>query len=197
MWTRTLDDECRAFTHYLIRQSPTDYVLHKYQAAHRIGLPLDPGLGSRFERFLVAFSLLHPLATRLVDVYTSVFQRGTLVRRKWVLLLAVVETCFPTFAYFDAPDTRSATAFYLRAAWNVLAFCLALCLALVLLAPIQLALSVGPLLLGRLSRARALTAPATPAALLAPGPALTDTTAADFASASEAPFEGSTLAMGK
>lgn len=189
MWKRTLDDECRAFSHYLVGQSPTAYVLDKYRDAHRVGLPLDPTLGDSFDRFLVRISTLHPLMTRLVDVYTSMFLRGTLVRRKWVLLLAVVETCFPTYAYFDAPDADSVAAFCIKAARSMLMFCLALCLSLLLLAPVYCALSVGPALRRRLAFPRSLTAPTTPVALLAEPPA-------DFAGA-EAPFEAHTLSLGK
>ena len=103
---RELDRECIAFSAYLIKRRPNEYVLAKYRHAHDSNgiiklnanlLPLD--------RLLIGVAAIHPIGAKLVDAYTAIFHKKSSVRRKWILLLAIMESSAPSYEYFDSPDT--------------------------------------------------------------------------------------------
>ncbi len=125
---------------YLTAQRPGPYVLAKYRDAHRRSEELHRGAGRRFERLLLAVASAHIVGARLVDAYTAIFLKGALIRRKWVLLLAILETCAPTADYFDEPRDTGRAALLGRLAGQGLVFALALLASVVLFTPLRLAL---------------------------------------------------------
>ena len=132
-----LDAECSLFADYLIRKSPNAYVLEKYREAHKTSeafreLVLDP-----FDAFLLSISRWHPLGLRIVDSYASWFFRRSVVRKKMVLLLAILECCPPTYSFFDSPDSPSPSAFCAQMLKQGIIFALSIVLGLALLAPVQ------------------------------------------------------------
>src|SRR5262249_37519982 len=79
-------------------QAPTPYVIEKYRAFHeRVGIQA----GSRFDQWLVAMSARGPGWTRLADSYATVFLRSSVVRRKLVLMLALLECAPPSSEALD------------------------------------------------------------------------------------------------
>lgn len=88
--------ECQVFTRYLVGREPTPYVIGKYRAAHHAHSAFVPG--SRFDARLVAVARLHPAGAWLVDAAARFLAPRGLLRKKLVLLLAVLETCPPFFA---------------------------------------------------------------------------------------------------
>lgn len=135
-----LDRECTRFARYLTAQHPGPYVLAKYRDAHTRSDGVRAGTEQRFERLLVAVASGHSLGAWLVDAYSAMFHRGALVRRKWVLLLAILETCAPTADYFDEPRDTARPALLGRLAVHGLGFALALLVSVVLFTPLRLVL---------------------------------------------------------
>ncbi|HEX8069702.1 MAG TPA: hypothetical protein VF546_07120 [Pyrinomonadaceae bacterium] len=135
---RALDDECVAFARYLVRQTPSAYVQGKYREAHAAGGLCQRRAGDHFDHFLLHAAARHPRAARLVDAYTAVFCKRATVRKKWVLLLAIMESCGPSYLYFDAPEPYGKRVLAIRMLWQGAAFVLTLGLAVLLLLPAQL-----------------------------------------------------------
>lgn len=135
---RVLDRECLAFSVYLIRQRPNEYVLAKYRDAHDASGIVELNEKSFLDRFLIGVAAVHPIGAKLVDAYTAVFYKRSAVRRKWILLLAILESCAPTFKYFDLPDGGGRFSMAARLLWQGLGFILAFSLSVILFAPAHL-----------------------------------------------------------
>ena len=100
-----LEQECRTFTRLLTHSSATPYVIGKYADAHRVHVSLAQPDG--FDRVLVRSAASGPLLARLADAYARrVMPRGVL-RRKLVLLLAILETSPGFHRTIDAGPERS------------------------------------------------------------------------------------------
>lgn len=98
---RTLERECRVFTRHVIGSDPTPYIVEHYVRAHHVSPKLAPG--DRFDRYLVRFAARHRVLARLADSYARVFASGSLLRRKLVLLLAILESAPQTHRLIDQP----------------------------------------------------------------------------------------------
>jgi hypothetical protein len=93
---------------------------------------------NRFDRFLLNVSIRHTLTTKLVDSYTSIFFKTCTVRRKWILLLAILESCAPSHEHFDSPDSRSKSLVLMSILWKMAGFLITLCVSIVLFTPFHL-----------------------------------------------------------
>lgn len=142
---RALDRECRAFSAYLIKQRPTDYAMAKYREAHDVSRIVERDEERFLDRMLVSVAVAHPIGAKLVDAYTAIFYKKSAVRRKWILLLAILESCAPTHKYFDGPDAGGKTRLAARLLWQGLVFILAFGLSVVLLMPAHLISAVSVL----------------------------------------------------
>jgi len=103
--SEALTEECRVFTRYLAASRPTAYVVDQYIKAHHTSpkfLPADV-----FDQRLVGFARRHPLSARLADSFARVFAPSSLLRRKLVLLLAILETAPPTCHVIDRPPSSN------------------------------------------------------------------------------------------
>ena len=144
-----LEQECTVFTYYVIKQKPSNYVLSKYRQAHLIPDFACTSETHPFDRLLLSLSASHSFLTKLVDAYTAIFLRSSIVRRKWVLLLAILESCSPTDRCFDSPESSSKKLLFLGMMGKGLVFLFFLCLSLVLLLPLHLGFAVYQKLVGR------------------------------------------------
>lgn len=133
-----LDAECRVFCQYLIGLKPNDYVLGKYREAHRSSTLYRASDSNSFARFLTNFARLSPLATRVADIYGFSFQRNSLLRRKLVLLLAILESSVPSHSHFDSVVEGGIAMLFLRLAWRGSLSLLAFLISVVVLAPSHL-----------------------------------------------------------
>jgi len=133
-----LGRECAAFARYLTGQVPSAYVLEKYRDAHARCAPLRAT--AAIDRLLLSVARAHGRGAWLVDAYTAVFLKGAVVRKKWVLLVALLESSAPASDYFDAPDPGGRGVLVARLAWKGAAFVLALCLSTVVFLPFHLLL---------------------------------------------------------
>jgi hypothetical protein len=138
-----IDAECAVFTRCLLRRDASEYVRLKYRAAHTSLAGLSPA--NRFDAFLVRFARTGPGFATVADAYAAVFAAHSLLRKKLVVLLAILETSSPECELIDAPagggrPARAAVAIGL-AGLGALA---ALAVGLPILSPIQLVLAMLP-----------------------------------------------------
>ena len=132
-----LTHECTLLHHYLLGNTPGSYVIEKYGAAHE-HLPQLTHAASWFDGFLLRASHVHPILLRLIQAYTRIFLPAALVRKKAVLLLAIIECCAPSLVSIQAARKRSPAAAILTSALTVAGFGLELILAAIVFAPIHL-----------------------------------------------------------
>lgn len=135
---RALDRECLAFSAYLVNQRPSEYAMAKYREAHDVSRIVQRSEERFLDRLLVNVSVAHPIGARLVDAYTAIFYKKSAVRRKWILLLAILESCSPTHKYFDGPDDGGRAWLVLRLLWQGIISILAFCLSVILFMPVHL-----------------------------------------------------------
>ncbi len=136
--TPTLDRECDVFCRAIAGIGAPDAIRRDYARAHEVG-PLRGGAVSFFDRALVRIASSGWLLTRLADSYAAIFARRSLLRRKLVMLLAILESHGRTARFVDAPRMGSLGGFVLAAALRTAVFVACVLLAAVVLAPIQLA----------------------------------------------------------
>jgi nucleoside-diphosphate-sugar epimerase len=145
-----LTQECRALTMHLVGHEPPPYVVDRYGDAHARLTRLRGG--SAFDRILVELAVRHPFLARLADAYTAVFARRALVRQKWVLLLALLETTGSTAGHLDRPDHRSPVRLALSALTVAAGSAASFAFSLVTILPLHAACVAGTLIRPRRSR---------------------------------------------
>ena len=134
-----LDRECAVFCRYLIGQEPNEYVKKKYRAAHQLG-SLQSGGQCRADAFLVKVASIGPWSTKIIDAYTRIFRPFSTVRKKLVLLLAILENCAPTHAYLDSVDSGSIPLLLLRFVNRCVIFALVVVVGVLIILPAELML---------------------------------------------------------
>jgi len=139
--THGLDQECCLYTSYLINWGADKYVCEKYHEAHALSSGLREG-NKKLDSLLVAISLKHGFLTKLVDVYTRIVYPTSLVRKKWILLLAILESYGPSHLYFENADNDGRGKLYLRVAGKGLKFIVLLVISMVALMPVHAACAV-------------------------------------------------------
>lgn len=87
------------FTRYLLGRPPSRYVCAKYKEAHSKTPTLAES--DEFDAFLVRIARRSPALTRLADSYATLFGRSTVLRKKLVLLLAILESSAPSYQAID------------------------------------------------------------------------------------------------
>lgn len=138
-----LERECDVFARYLSASAPSDYVRERYLAAHAAGVVEPPGGASRFERWVVRRASTATWLARALDAHQRVFANGSLLRRKLVLLLALLEVRAPHADALDTPTGSSRAAMLFVLAWLGVRFALTVALTTLVLAPFQLAFKLG------------------------------------------------------
>jgi len=85
---KELQRECRLFTQYLLGCVPDRYVERKYIEAHEMLSNLAPA--NRFDVFLIGTARRHSILLKLADAYAGIFDNRGLLRKKLVLLFAIL-----------------------------------------------------------------------------------------------------------
>ena len=91
--------ECTIFATHLVGRPANDYVLRKYAEAHVVSDAFEPA--GAFEAWLIRTAGRHRWATMVADAYARLFLPDSALRRKLVLLLAILETCPPSHQQID------------------------------------------------------------------------------------------------
>jgi nucleoside-diphosphate-sugar epimerase len=144
-----LDQECIAFSHYLVRRNPSRYVVDKYCEANATGSFIESCETNHFDRLLLSLAVAHPGLAKLVDSYTGIFLKSATVRNKWILLLAIMESSAPSYEYFDSPDSSSRSLLFAQMIWQGMVFLTCLCLSTIVLTPLRVILALYSTLMGR------------------------------------------------
>jgi len=132
----SLERECRTYARYLIGREPDDYVIRKYIECHQTGRIPEPADG--FERFLIASSVRGPFLARMADAYASRLLKYGALRKKLVLVLALLECSRGGFETLDRTSAGGFAGTALQGAWRVFVFMLTLALGLALFVPARL-----------------------------------------------------------
>jgi NADH dehydrogenase len=103
-----LTREAQAFTRHLIGKEPGAEVASHYAAGVKARGLL--GSGDRFDRFTLAAAGKGGLICRLADAYCGLFHRRGLLRRRLILLMAILEQAPATHAAFDRSSSRGPLA---------------------------------------------------------------------------------------
>jgi len=149
----TLARECDVFCRYLVGRAPAEYVSRKYAEAHSgPGFqPVRPSSGapsrfaamSGFDAALLRIGARGPAWTSLADSYACIAARGSALRKKLVLLAAILESCDAAHGFRDGVDDTPAAAVVLSGAGRGLLFAGRLVVATILFAPMHLLLGRG------------------------------------------------------
>lgn len=134
--------ECQRFTRYLIRQDPSTYVVLKYAQAHEAG-PLGTQ-GDGFDRRIVRLAARYRLLTGPAAAYIRLFGPQRVLQEKLVLLLAVLETCAPSYRRLEPAAAQRVPLLLARLLGR---FCLAmlyLAAGMVVFAPLHVVLRGRP-----------------------------------------------------
>jgi hypothetical protein len=135
-----IERECRVFTEHLIGQAPDPYILRKYGEAHTSESVYTGG--SRFDAFLVNVASTHRMLAKLADSYARIFFPTALLRKKLILLLAILETSASSFRAMEAVDGGSNAALVARLCGRLFLFVLGLVFGVLLFAPVQIVFRV-------------------------------------------------------
>ena len=123
------------FTKYLVRQSPNNYILEKYNECHQKLdlLPVD-----FFDSLLLKLAKLRPLFTRTADGYSRFFRPTSSVRKRLAYLAAILEVSPPYFRFYDSADGEGKVGFFLKAAIRGAGLAFHLLLSFPFLFPLQI-----------------------------------------------------------
>jgi len=130
-----LERECRVFTRYLIGMEPDAYVIGKYIDYHRRA-GAEPI--ASFDRALLNAAMAAGVLMWIADSYTAAFRRNAQLRRKLVLVLALLECRPPYSDHLDTPGHLSAVTAILSLAGQGMAFGLGVAASLVIFEPVRL-----------------------------------------------------------
>jgi nucleoside-diphosphate-sugar epimerase len=111
---RALEEECCTFSMCLVRMEPSAYVREQYaRAVHRHGLVFDTEF-TRFDRVVLVLARRGSLFARCADAYCALFHRRGVLRRKLIVLAAILEHATPTSEAFDVTQQRHPAAAAMR-----------------------------------------------------------------------------------
>jgi hypothetical protein len=127
--------ECEVFTRYLTGRGPTPYVTGRYADAHAVLGGMEPGDGHG--RSLLRVSRAGPVAWRIADAWARIAAPRSALRRKLVVLLAILEVSPPFAAALDQPGGRR-TLEWARIAGSGVVTVIALIIGVVLFLPVRL-----------------------------------------------------------
>ena len=132
-----LGRECHVFGRFLVNEVPNAYVVERYQSAHKVDSALTNVETSHFDRILLRIATVHPFITRVVDSYCRVFFPAGLVRKKCVLLLAILECSPNIYERFDVPDSKSKALLCAEITQRAVSFAFMICLGMLVLLPLH------------------------------------------------------------
>jgi NADH dehydrogenase len=111
-----LTREARVFTRHLLGVDPSDYVIAQYRKAHDSRPEL--AIADPFDRSMVTLARRHRIAAKLVDAGAAVLQPRGVLRRKMVLLIAILESTPPFHAIIDRTPGLSRPSSIARMVWT-------------------------------------------------------------------------------
>jgi hypothetical protein len=123
---------------YLTGAAPWGYITEKYAQAHE--RTSNYAMFGKFDELLLRFARKGRLCTSIADAYASLAARRSALRRKLILLTAILESCPPDRGLREQTDSESKLLLSLLLAARGLLFVLNLVLGMILLLPFQIQL---------------------------------------------------------
>jgi nucleoside-diphosphate-sugar epimerase len=133
-----LDRECDVFSRCLVDEKATPYIHTQYEAALKAKELADDTAFSSFDRKTLRLARRNVAFANLADAYCALFHRNGALRRKLVLLLAILEHTTPTNAHFDRPKPRGVIGLLAQLFLSGVRFSAALLAGTILLLPSHL-----------------------------------------------------------
>jgi hypothetical protein len=131
-----LERECSSYALYLSGSAPTRYVVEKYLDFHqKFGVQEDL---RGFDAFLLALSARGAFWARLADGYASVWRKDSILRKKIVLTLALLECAPPVFEMLDRVPGGGFAGAVLRLGMAAVGYVLTLVIATAVFTPARL-----------------------------------------------------------
>lgn len=133
-----LPTECRTFSRYLADLEPPEYVKTCYARAWTSAA--EPGSASRhaIDLALLKVARLGGVATRIADAYARIFRPRSPLRRRLILLLAILENTPPSAGRLTTPREGNALPIGAAMAGMLLASLACLLVGVILLGPVHL-----------------------------------------------------------
>ena len=131
----SLKQECIRFTKYLINCKPNAYIEKKYLEGHNVS-NIDNDI-DLFDAFLINAANRNSFIIKLADIYTSVFYRKAALRKKLILLLAILESYSTTYSKIDSVCDDSKLSLFIKIVQKTLVFSLLLPVSSIVFFPIQ------------------------------------------------------------
>jgi hypothetical protein len=132
-----LERECQTFARYLTHDVPGSYVVRKYVECHPVvlrhappSLPVDDAM--------LRFAAAGPYRTRIADAYARIFRPKSILRRKLILLFAILENSKGYHQQFTRGGDDVRWLAWWRISLSVTTFLAALCAGIVMFAPREL-----------------------------------------------------------
>lgn len=132
--------ECDVFCRYLVGRGASAFIAQKYAEAHARDARYR--CASAFDRVLVRLAGASPLVAQWADSYAGIAARASLLRKKLVLLVAILESSAPEHGFNDGIADTPAAVVILRLAGRGLLFAVRLAFGMVLIGPVHFVLAV-------------------------------------------------------
>lgn len=130
--------EGEQFARYLLGGPVPSSVLDAYVRAHHVSRVSESGCPPTLDRALIALARRGPFWTRAADSYAALFARSGLLRRKLVLLVAILESHGASARAIDTAQPGSTAGWIVDAGVRGAASVLLLALAGIALVPMRL-----------------------------------------------------------
>jgi hypothetical protein len=139
-----LERQCRLFSRYLLDREPTAYVLSQYLRAHQVHPEFVNARLKPFDEALLRLGPGSRLTMPMVDAYARIFAPRSMLRKKLILLLAILESSPGSFESLESPTATSRVGAYISLAARCARFAGFLALSSMVLLPVQLVLLAVP-----------------------------------------------------
>ena len=130
--------ECRIFTRYLVDSDAPAEVMAAYKRAHKVSAVASRSITPPLDRALLRVAYMGHWFTGAADGYAAAFAKTSLLRRKLVLLVAILESRQHTAAVLDTAVPGSRAAWMLVVCLRVVGCALAVSLVTLLIAPLYI-----------------------------------------------------------
>lgn len=132
-----LQRESVVLCRYLMGEAPTEYVTTKYCEGVRVR-NLRPAEGNKSDRLFMSMATRLPVLMKVIDAYTSLFDKTSLFRMKLVLMLAILESSAPMHTRLDTTDTDSKLRVIFKTGYQACFFALSALCGFILFTPVRL-----------------------------------------------------------
>ncbi len=135
--TAILTQECDIFCHHLLSYQPSEAIRASYIAGQK-GMPSGPDDRNALDEFLLRLGRRGGVLLRLADAYSRLARPATLLRRKLILVIAILETSHQSGRIIHADSSATVGRALLRVAFAGLSSVGWTVAAIIFLGPIHL-----------------------------------------------------------